>query len=93
MYFLKEQLTGTYDWSNETERSMFDTNANRRLFDRWNGHQTLFVINLFLQQAGVSLARYGHRAEQMLLEQLPLNAMSEMKVLQWLNAQSSKIIA
>lgn len=93
MYFLKEQLTGNYDWSNETERSMYDNTASRRLFDRWNGHQTLFVINIFLQQAGVNLCRYGQRAEQMLQEQLPLNAMSEMKVLQWLNAQSSKIIA
>lgn len=93
MIFLKEHLSGTYEWPSENERILLDTVPSRRLFNRWNGYQTLFVINLFLMQAGLALEHYGKKAENILLAKLPLDDMSEKKVLAWLNAQSGDIIS
>lgn len=92
MIFLKEHLAGSYEWPIEREGLRFDNIATRRLFNRWNGYQTLFVINVFLMQAGLVPEQYGKKAEEMLLTKLPLNAMSEKKVVAWLNEQAQGII-
>ena len=84
MKFLKEHLTGFYDWKPEAETAIYDGNVTRRLFDRWNGNQVLFVINAFLTNSNdISIAR-GKIAENLLIERLPLDTKSEVSVLNWL---------
>lgn len=92
MLLLKEQLAGSYEWPAEREGLRFDNVATRRLFNRWNGYQTLFVINVFLMEAGLVPAQYGKKVEEILLNKLPLDAMSEKKVVAWLNEQAKGII-
>ena len=87
MKFLKEHLTGFYDWKPEAEIAMYDGNATRRLFDRWNGNQVLFVINVFLSNTGNMSIERGKMAESLILERLPLDTMSEVSVLNWLQTE------
>jgi hypothetical protein len=70
MIFLKEHLSGTYEWPSENERILLDTVPSRRLFNRWNGYQTLFVINLFLVQAGLALEHYGKKSRKYIARQI-----------------------
>jgi hypothetical protein len=52
MLFSREYLEGFYHWTPETERSLFDGDASRRLFDRHHGNQVLFIINLIIDMSG-----------------------------------------
>ncbi len=87
MTFLKKHLLGIYDWTVETEQSLFEGEATRRLFNRWNGSQVLFVINIFLLNTNDPSVENGRKAEWLLLEKLPSGAKSEISVLQWLFEQ------
>ena len=88
MAFLKEHLIGMYEWKQELTLTEFDGHATRRIFNRWNGYQVLFIINVFLLRSGLGSVEEGRNAEMLLLNQLPLDTKSEISVLQWLNKQS-----
>ena len=53
MTFLKEHLTGIYEWNASMDKSVYEGTATRRLFNRWNGTQVLFIINNFLIQNSI----------------------------------------
>ena len=63
MPFTKEHLNGFYKWMPEAERSIFDGNATRRLFDRFNGNQILFIINLIMDSCGNYSVDLGKKIE------------------------------
>lgn len=92
MTFLKEHLSGMYDWTPELTMTVFDGKATRRIFNRWNGNQVLFIINVFLLNAGLTSIEEGRNAEKLLLEHLPLDTKSEISVVQWLNKQPASVI-
>ena len=82
MHFLKEHLSGyKYSWINE---STFTGDASRRLFNRYNGNQLLFVLNLYASLIDGFTISMGLKIEDRLMNQLPVDAKSEISVLSWL---------
>ena len=81
--FLKENLSAyNYSWINE---SIFTGNPSRRLFNRYNGNQLLFIINFYASMTEEFTVNSGLKIEDMLMNQLPVDAKSEISVLKWLN--------
>ena len=83
MKFLKEHLSAyKYSWINE---AIFTGEASRRLFNRYNGNQLLFVLNLYASLIDGFTVSMGLKIEDRLMNQLPVDAKSEISVLHWLN--------
>ena len=83
MLFLKEHLSAgnNYNWTGEF---IFDGTPSRRLFDRQNGNQLLFIINLYASQNDKFSEEQVQRIEEMLVNRLPDDVKSEISVLNWL---------
>ena len=83
MLFLKEHLSAgnNYNWEGEFK---FDGTPSRRLFDRQNGNQLLFIINLYASQNDKFSGDQVQRIEEMLVNKLPDDVKSEISVLNWL---------
>jgi hypothetical protein len=84
MLFLKEHLTGRYEWEPISDQTVFSGSPTRRLFNRVNGNQVLFLINLYSELSGQHGIREGRKMEELLLFHLPLEAKSEISVFNWL---------
>ena len=84
MLFTKEHLSGFYKWTSECERSVFDGSASRRLFDRFNGNQVLFLINLLLDCCGSLSIEQGKKIETLIMNKLPFGIKSEITAFNWL---------
>ena len=89
MLFLKEHLEGFYQWNPESERSMFEGKPSRRVFNRWNGDQVLFIINLLLNDPGASISE-GKKIEKIIIDRLPIETKSELSVFNWLQQEIAK---
>ena len=87
MSFSKEHLNGVYNWSSETELPLFDGQASRRLFDRSNGNQVLFLINLLLDNADSFSIEEGKKIESLITNKLPFQQSSELTVFNWLQKE------
>ena len=83
MLFSKEHLSSgnNYNWTDEFK---FDGTPSRRLFDRQNGNQLLFIINLYASQSDKFSTDQVQRIEEMLVNKLPEQVKSEISVLNWL---------
>ena len=83
MLFSKEHLSpaNNYTWTGEF---IFDGTPSRRLFDRQNGNQLLFIINLYASQSDKFSADQVQAIEEMLVNKLPEGVKSEISVLNWL---------
>ena len=82
MRFLKEHLSDyNYSWINE---ATFTGEASRRLFNRYNGNQLLFVLNLYASVIDGFTIPMALTIEDRLMNQLPVDAKSEISVLNWL---------
>lgn len=87
MLFSKEHLNGLYNWLPETGKSVFDGEATRRLFNRFNGDQVLFIINLLLNKEGNFSVEQGRQIEKLIINKLPFNPSSELTVFNWLQQE------
>jgi hypothetical protein len=95
MKFPKEDLIyHNYTWSEKTPESVFIGLPSRRLFDRYNGEQMLFIINFYASVADKFTTEEGRKIEEMILERLPMDAKSEVSVFNWLmeNFKKKQII-
>ena len=82
---LKEHLRKThYDWTIGLNHSKGNTEPDRRIFDRFNGFQVLFIINYFGKSLGNLTVTDGHKVEELISAQLPLEIKSEVSVFNWL---------
>ena len=81
MRFLKEHLTGHYEWESMGDDSRFTGDATRRSFDRFNGEQLLFMINLYLSMFKTATIEDGQKIEDFIANQLPFKNESEISVL------------
>ena len=83
MRFQKEHLNSgnNYNWASEF---IFDGTPSRRLFDRQNGNQLLFIINLYASQTDKFSEHQVQHIEEMLVNKLPEGVKSEISVLNWL---------
>jgi hypothetical protein len=85
MIFLKEHLhNGDYNWAVGLNHSIQNNEPDRRIFDRLNGYQVLFMINYFGQSVGKLSVTDGHRIEQLISTELPGEIKSEVSVFNWL---------
>jgi hypothetical protein len=70
MQLLKEHLSAyNYSWINE---ATFTGEASRRLFNRYNGNQLLFVLNLYASLIEGFTVNMGLKIEDRLMNQLPV---------------------
>jgi hypothetical protein len=83
MKYLKEDLVHEYNWPPENA-SMYTGTPSRRVFDRGNGNQILFIINCFYDSIGVVSANAGQKLEDLISTQLPPEMKSELAVFNWL---------
>ncbi len=82
MPFVKEDLAGDhYDWSNADS---FNGSPSRRLFDRSNGNQVLFIINSFGSLSERFSIQECRQVEELISAQMPTDIKSEMSVYNWL---------
>jgi len=83
MHFQKEHLNidNNYNW---TDEFIFEGTPSRRLFNRRNGNQLLFIINLYASEAEVFSQNDVSRIENKLLNKMPEEIKSEISVLKWL---------
>lgn len=87
MAFSKEHLTGLYNWASEHGTAMFEGAPSRRMFDRYNGDQVLFIITLLLERLGNSSIEQGREIEMMIINKLPFASSSELTVFNWLEKE------
>jgi hypothetical protein len=90
MLFSKENLRGLYNWRQKTEISVYDGDPSRRLFNRWNGEQVLFIINRLLASCGNFSVDSGQKIERLIINKLPFDVSSEKTVFNWLQTEMVK---
>lgn len=89
MPFLKEDLAGSnYTWTNNASLT---GSPSRRLFDRFNGNQVLFIINAYGNTFPKFTVEDGRKMEELIQNNLPMEAKSELSVFQWLNELASAL--
>lgn len=86
MHFRKEDLHGHYNWNNGNKETFFTGVPSRRMFDRYNGDQVLFLINSFTE---IFTIKEGVEIEELILNKLPLETKSEISVFNWLRGYCS----
>jgi hypothetical protein len=85
MQFKKEHLINKYyDWSTETGHKAVPNSPDRRLFDRLNGNQILYLINCFGYSVGNITIDDGQRIENLIIKELPPELKSEKALFNWL---------
>lgn len=85
MIFLKEHLRKQhYNWTVALLHSTANNEPNRKVFDRFNGFQVLFIINYFGKSLGKLTVTEGIKVEELISAQLPLELKSELSVFNWL---------
>ena len=89
MYFSKEHLANPhYNWVNDTGTAVFTGQPSRRLFDRFNGDQVLFIINYYGAASDGFSVQEGRILEDRIANDLPSEAKSEISVFNWLRDAS-----
>jgi hypothetical protein len=84
MPFLKQDLAHQeYNWDLPGE-TIFNGSPSRRAFNRYNGNQVLFLINFYGSLAEKFSIGEGQLMEEVISNQLPLEAKSEISVFNWL---------
>jgi len=85
MLFRKEDLQGQhYNWNNGIKETFFTGVPSRRMFDRYNGDQVLFLINSCKSLTEIFTIKEATEIEELILNKLPLEAKSEISVFNWL---------
>ncbi len=83
MQYLREHLgPGLYEWNNKLK---FNGNPSRRLYNRVDGNQLLFIINQFAATVSTFNINTVVTIQNMLMYELPLEAKSELSIMKWLN--------
>jgi len=84
MHFNRKDLESThYSWS-EDNKDLFTGSPSRRIFDRRNGNQVLFMINLFGLLLDEFTIQKGKSIEKKIRDDLPESIRSELSVFNWL---------
>ncbi|MBC7949635.1 MAG: hypothetical protein H7Y42_17240 [Chitinophagaceae bacterium] len=85
MPFLKEDLLNEhYTWSDDKAKASYDGPPTRRSFDRYNGDQVLYIINVYGSDSERFTVEEGRKIEEQIVKHLPIEAKSEMSVYNWL---------
>jgi len=88
MEFTKQHLISNhYHWSAGTKHHSIPNTPDRRLFDRLDGNQILYIINFFGDSVGNLTVDDGQRIEDLIIKQLPRDLKSEVAVFNWLRGR------
>jgi hypothetical protein len=83
MKFRKEHLESRhYNWALNSH--IFTGKPSRRIFDRSNGDQVLFIINSYASMFDSFSLEEAKKLEERILHELPIGITSELSVLHWL---------
>ena len=74
-----------YKWQEGTPTLVFSGEPTRRMFDRFNGSQVLFLINSYAAVIDRFTAQIGEQIEELISNYLPLEKKSEISVFHWIN--------
>ena len=88
MLFSKEDLSGNYIWTLDSEHSPFRGVPSRRIFDRYSGDQLLFIINSLAVLSDSFAIEDVIKIEAKITDELPMNSQSEISVFNWLKSQA-----
>jgi hypothetical protein len=92
MMFVKENLLiDDYVWNEDGKHAMPADEATRRRFDRFSGNCMLHIINLFDCCIDKLTIAQAQKIECLIQKELPLEAKSEISVLQWLREKHLEI--
>jgi hypothetical protein len=84
MHFQKHDLENDqYHWKGAST-DLFNGQPSRRLFDRYNGDQVLFLINFYGSLSERFTIAEGREIENKIRNELPLQAQSEISVFNWI---------
>jgi hypothetical protein len=87
----KHLLINDYVWNNDNKITLLSEGATRKRFDRFSGDCMLQIINLFDYYIGELTIAQAQRIECLIQKELPLEAKSEVTVLQWLKEKRMQI--
>lgn len=91
MHFLKEDLTGTH-YQPVDNKQLFTGQPTRRLFNRFNSSQVLFLINFYGSLSERFTLEEGRTIETQIATRLPNEVKSELSVFNWIrNSAKSSI--
>lgn len=88
MLISKEHLMGYYMWTTEPVNSLFTGIPTRRIFDRYNGRQVLFIINALASLSKNFSLEEGREIENLILNRLPATVQSEISAYNWLKSMA-----
>lgn len=89
MYYQKQDMDiGNYYWNEVSWQEVFSGSPSRRLFDRFNGNQVLFIINSYAAMFEKFSPQDGKMIEMEISNNLPLDARSEISVFNWICAKN-----
>ena len=92
MIYQKQDMEGNfYKWEADPS-SMYAGRPSRRLFDRYNGDQVLFVINFYASFFEAFTIGEARELERQIANNLPLEARSEISVFNWIKDVSNKVL-
>lgn len=80
MHFLKNDLTGTHYQAQDDNAQLFTGQPSRRLFNRFNSSQVLFLINFYGSLAGKITIEEGRTIEDQIASLPAGEAKSELTV-------------
>jgi hypothetical protein len=85
MLFQKQDMEGNhYTWQQDGEKQVFLGQPSRRMFDRFNGDQVLFLINFLGSLSEGFTLQQGKKIEYEIFNNLPTDKKSEMSVFNWI---------
>lgn len=90
MLFERKDLTAAcYIWQND--QHLYEGLPSRRIFDKDNGNQVLFLINHYASFDNTFARSQLQLIEDLLRAELPLEAKSEITVFKWMMQQGIKV--
>ena len=84
MHFEKQDLEGDHYFWTDDKNHLFTGQPSRRIFDRFNGNQVLFLINFYGSLTDKFTLGDGKSIEKRIQNELPLEAQSEITVYNWM---------
>ena len=88
MHFGRQDLENIhYSWK-EDNKDLFTGPPSRRVFDRRNGNQVLFLINSYGSMLDEFTIQKGKSIEKKIQDDLPESVKSELSVFNWLRHTS-----
>ncbi len=84
MHFGRKDLESShYSWTEENQ-DIFTGPPSRRIFDRQNGNQVLYLINSYGSLLEEFTVQKGKSIEKKIQDDLPESVRSELSVFNWL---------